>query len=102
MDTSTNEVEFSDKALKELKKILNDLPQKKLKQKLINDIESKLKILEYAPKLYPKIQKIDGLGRSYRKIVLKKYIIFYTIDENKNKLYISHIFYKKSNYFRKL
>lgn len=102
MDNRGYEIEFTDKAFKELKKILHNLSKKNLVLKLIKDIEYKIRILEYTPQLYPKIEKIDELGRTFRKIILKKYIIFYTIDENKKKLYISHIFYKKSNYFNKL
>jgi len=98
MDNKRYTVEFSYKALKELKTILNDLPKKKMGQKLINSIENKAQILEYAPKLYPKIEKSDELGRNFRKIVLNKYILLYTADENKKKIYLSHIFYKKSNY----
>ena len=88
MDAKRYTVEFSHKALKELQTILRDLPEKKLVRKLINAIENKVQILEYAPRLYPKIPRMDELGRSFRKIVLKKYIIFYTIDENRNKIEI--------------
>lgn len=70
--------------------------------KLIRQIIPKLQLLEYMPKIYSKIEKSDELKRTYRKMIFKQYIIFYTIDESKKEVYISHIFYKKSNYFNKL
>ena len=34
----------------------------------------------------------------YRRIVIKNYVVLYTIDEEKKIVYISHMYYKKRNY----
>ena len=54
-------VQFTHKALKEIKMILDDFQEKKLVKRLINIIECKVEILENNPKLYPKIQKTDEI-----------------------------------------
>lgn len=74
----------------------------KVHYELFEQIIQKLQQLEYMPKIYAKIEKTDELGRRYRRIIIKQYIILYTIDEYKKQVYISHIFYKKNNYLNKL
>ena len=69
---------------------------------IFDEILTKLKQLEYMPQLYAKTEKCDELGKIYRKIIIKQYIILYSIDEQENCIYIAHIFYKKSNYLSKL
>ena len=34
----------------------------------------------------------------YRRIVIKNYVVLYTIDEENKIVYISHMYYKKRNY----
>lgn len=70
--------------------------------KLLNSIILKLQQLEDMPKIHAKIEKSDELGRRYRKIIIKQYVILYTIDETKKQVYISDIFYKKSDYLNKI
>lgn len=82
--------------------VYGDSKQHKIYYKLVNQIKRKVQQLEDMPKIYVKTQACDELGRRYRKIIVKQYIILYSIDEQENKIYISHIFYKKSNYFNKL
>ena len=82
--------------------ISNNLLKRKVSQKLMNKIEDKINLLEYTPKIYPKIERKDELGRVFRKIALKQNVILYTIDENEREVYISHVFYQKSDYLNKI
>lgn len=50
------------------------------------------------PSIYMKIGKADKLNREYHRIVIKNYIVLYTIDYEKEKVYISHMFYGRKNY----
>lgn len=54
------------------------------------------------PRMYSKINKYDRLKKEYRKIVIDNYILLYTIDSQKNTIYISHIFYSGKNYLNGL
>ena len=45
-----------------------------------------------------KIEKTDKLKREYRRIVIKKYVILYTIDFENRKVYISHMIYSKRSF----
>ena len=49
-------------------------------------------------KYYAEIDKSDELKRIYRKIVIKNFIILYTIDENNSVVYVSHMYYGGRNY----
>lgn len=51
------------------------------------------------PELYMKIGKVDKLKREYHRIVVKNYVVLYTIDFEKRKVYISRMIYGKRNYF---
>lgn len=82
--------------------VIKHSKKNKVHYKLFEQIIQKLQQLEYMPKIYTKIEKSDELGRRYRRIIIKQYIILYTIDEYKKQVYISHIYYKKSNYLNKI
>ncbi len=46
-----------------------------------------------------KIEKVDDeLMRNYRRIVIKNFVVLYTIDEEHKIVYISHMYYGKRNY----
>ena len=94
--------QFKDEFYKIFGNVLANSKQNKIYYKLFNQIIQKLKLLEDMPRIYAKTEICDELGRRYRKIIIKQYFIIYTIDENNEQVYISHIFYKKSNYFNKL
>ena len=67
-------------------------------KKLMKKVEEKIERLKYTPKLYAKIEKIDKLRRNYRRIIINNYIILYTIDEENNTVFISHMYYGRRNY----
>ena len=48
--------------------------------------------------MYMEIEKHDETNRVYHKIVVKNYIVLYTIDEENKKVFISHMFYSRRNY----
>ena len=54
--------------------------------------------MKYNPKAFPNVY-YKKLKKEYRKIIVKNYIILYTIDENNKVVYISHIYYGKRNIF---
>lgn len=47
-----------------------------------------------------KIGKKDKLKREYYRMVVKNYIILYTVDFDNKKVYISQMIYGKRNYLK--
>jgi mRNA-degrading endonuclease RelE of RelBE toxin-antitoxin system len=100
------EVEFTETYIKELTEIYeyisNNLKENNIAKKLLNKVNKKVLNLAYIPELYMKIGKVDKLKRDYHKMVVKNYIILYTIDNKNKKVYASHIIYGKRDYLKEL
>ena len=97
------EVEFTDDCIEEMTEIYeyiaNNLKQDNTAKKLIAEVMNRVLELANEPELYMKIGKVDRLRREYHRIVVKNYVILYTIDFEKRKVYISHMIYGRRNYF---
>ena len=98
----TYEVEFTEDCIEEMQKVYDYISKiliaDKAAKKLIQEIKQKVLSLSRYPQLYTAINKFDKLNRQYRRIVIKNYIILYIIDEEKKKVYLSHIYYGRQNY----
>ena len=75
---------------------------KTLQKKLMLEIEEKVLRLKFAPKIHNEILIHKDLNLKYRKICIRNYVILYTINEEKRKVYIAHMYYSGSNYIKKL
>lgn len=65
-------------------------------------VEEEVQKLKYAPKIHAEIEKVDELKRTYRKIVIKNYVILYTIDEENNVIFVSNMYYGGRNYLNSI
>lgn len=96
------EVEFTEECIKEMIEIYEyisyNLKESKAAKRLMSEVLDKVLNLSNTPELYMKIGKIDKLKREYHRMVIKNYIILYTIDFEKNKVYISRMIYGRRNY----
>lgn len=96
------EVEFTDNCIIEMTEIYeyisNNLKEDNTAKKLMTEATDKILNLANTPELYMKIGKTDKLKREYHRIVVKNYVILYTIDFKKRKVYISHMIYGRKNY----
>lgn len=96
------EVEFTDESIEELSEIYeyisNKLKENNVAKRLMTEVTSRILDLAYEPELYIKIGKVDKLKREYHRMVVKNYIVLYTIDFEKRKVFISHIIYKRRSY----
>lgn len=68
--------------------------------KLRVKVRDKIILLKKSPQRFAEIGKTDKLKREYRRMVIDNYIILYTVDENEKKVFISHIYYGKQDYFK--
>lgn len=102
MNTNKYKVIITPTAYKEINKIYNyiteDLYAEKAARKLMRKVEEEIQRLKYAPKIHTEIEKNDELKRNYRRIVINNYIILYTIDEENNLVFVSHMYYGGRNY----
>ncbi|MCH5194773.1 MAG: type II toxin-antitoxin system RelE/ParE family toxin [Oscillospiraceae bacterium] len=68
-------------------------------KKLMKDIDSAIMNLKTMPEMYPLAREpLDILG--YRKIIIKNYIIIYSVDKKKENVDLLRCFYGKQNYLR--
>lgn len=98
------EVEFTDKCIEEMEEIYeyiaNNLKENNSAKRLMTEVMDKVLNLKNTPELYMKIGKKDKLKREYYRMVVKNYIILYTVDFDNKKVYISQMIYGKRNYLK--
>ena len=96
------EVEFTEKCIEEMTEIYeyisNNLKENNAAKRLMTETTSRVLELAKVPEIYAKIGKTDRLKREYRRIVVSNFVILYTIDFEKRKVYISRIVYGRNNY----
>lgn len=96
------EVEFTEGCINEIieiyEYITNNLKDNKAAKKLIRKVLDKILSLSKMPEMYMKIGKVDKLKREYHRMVVKNYVILYTIDFENKKVYISRMIYRRRNY----
>lgn len=96
------EVEFTEECIEEMTEIYeyiaNNLKEDRIAKMLMEDVTNRVLDLSNLPELYMKIGKTDKLKREYHRIVVKNYVILYTIDFENRKVYISHMIYSRRNY----
>ena len=66
--------------------------------RLMKKIEEKIMQLKFNPRMYPIIELSSELKMKYRRIIVDKYAILYTINEKIKTVYISHMYYTEKNY----
>lgn len=68
-------------------------------KKLMKEIDNAIMNLKTMPEMYPLAREpLDILG--YRKIVIKNYIIIYSVDKKRGNANLLRCFYGKQNYLR--
>ena len=102
MNTKKYRVIITPTARKEINKIYDyifkNLYAENAAKNLMKQVEAEIQNLKLLPKIHSEIVKIAELQRTYRKIVIKNYIILYTIDEDNCIVYISHMYYRGRDY----
>ena len=100
------DVEFTQECRGEIKKIYSYIKEalyiENAAKRIMNKIEEAIKNLSYTPRIYVEINRYSGIKRIYRRIIIDKYVLLYTIDEETKKVYISHMYYGGSDYINKI
>lgn len=106
MDINDNnyQVIFTKQSEKEMKSIYNYISKTLYTRvsalQLMKDINSKVMYLSTFPRLYRELKIKNSNGVKYHRMVVKKYIVIYTVNEKKKAIYILHIFHSRSNYLK--
>ena len=93
-------VEFTEQCIREMEDIYSyityALKENKAAKRLMKEVNKRILRLSSSPELYMKIGKIDKLKREYHRMIVKNYIVIYTIDYDKKKsFYFSYDVWKK-------
>ncbi len=99
-------IQLSIKAKDDIKNIVkyikDELLEPSIDEKYVKLIQKELKSLEYFPQKFAIIDK-ELIGYdNVRKLIIKNYIAFYRINENKKIVNIERILYGSSNWEEKL
>lgn len=96
------EVEFTEQFTEELIEIYEyisiKLKEDNAAKRLLNQVVDRVLELGYSPERCMKIGKTDKLKRDYHRLVIKHYVVLYTIDYENKKVFASHIVYVRRNY----
>lgn len=100
------EVVMSGKAKDDLKYIITyinaTLNEPTIAKKYVKIIRERIKSLEYFPQKYVIIDDEKLMDLKIRKLIIKNYIAFYRINENKKIVTIERIIYGKNDWINKL
>ena len=95
---------FTKQASNEIRKIKQYIsPKLKVPNsanRLMEQMKERTEKLSYFPRRYPIVGRKNK--REYRRIVIKNYIVIYTINEARKEVEIVHIYYDKNNYLYKI
>ena len=99
-------IELSIKAKNDLKSIVryikNELQEPSIAKKYAELIKKELKNLEHLPQKYAVIDEKSIKDLNVRRLIIKNYIAFYRINENKKIVNVDRILYEASNWKKKL
>lgn len=96
------EVEFTNECIEEMIEIYEyisyKLKENNAAKRLMAMVTDKILKLTNMPESYMKIGKNDRLKREYHRMAVKNFVVLYTIDFQKRKVYISRMIYGRRNY----
>lgn len=96
-------IEITEECIEEMAEIYSyiskNLKERNSATKLLSEVKEKINALAIAPELYIKVGKVNKLKQEYHRIIVKNYVVLYTVDYENHKIFISRMIYKKRNYF---
>ncbi len=78
--------------------IANNLKADNSAYELLKSVRMKILKLGEMPKLYSIINKRNRTQSVYRRMIIKNYVVLYTVDDNEKIVYISHMYFKRKKY----
>ena len=99
-------IEFTNECISEMLEIYEyisyTLKEPEAASRIIQQFINKVSILATSPELYIKTNFFDRLKRNYHRLIIKNYILLYSIDYEQKTIFISHIVYNRRQFFNSL
>ena len=99
-------IQLSIRAKNDYKKIIsylkNELLEPSIAYKYAELIKNELQTLEYSPERYAIIDDDIVKELEFRKLIIKNYIAFYRVNDEKNIVTVERILYGASNWMNEL
>lgn len=96
------EVEFTDECIEEMIEIYeyisNKLKEDNAAKRLMTEVTDRVLNLANSPELYMKIGKTENMKQEYHRMVVKNYVVLYTINFERRTVFISRMIYGRKNY----
>ncbi len=100
------EIKLSIKAKDDLKSIVlyikNNLNEPAIANKYAKIIREEIQTLEYLPQKFAVIEDSSVKDLNFRKLIIKNYIAFYRVNEEKKIVNVERILYGASNWINEL
>ena len=94
-------IHLTDQFLEELDTSLYSFGSYITRRKLYNDVRNIVLSLSIFPERYSKINKILK-AQNIRKLPINKFVVIYEVDNEKDEVYILHIFLQKQDYLNQI
>ena len=92
-------INLTDQFLEELDTSLYFFPFYMTRRKMYHDVRNIVSSLSIFPERY---SKIDTKIKNIRKLPINKFVITYEVDNEKDEVYILHIFSQKQDYLNQI
>ncbi len=100
------EVKVTRQALEHMRGIVHyisyDLMNPKAADNLLDDLKSSILKLSVLPKKHPLIEEAPWRSEGVRKIIVKNFLVYYWIDDEGNKVYVTAVIYNKRDQIKQL
>ena len=100
------EVKVTRQALEQMREIIHyisyDLMAPLAAENLLNGLKAAITKLEVMPKRYSLIEEEPWRSEGVRKIVVKNFLVYYWIDDERNKVQVTAVIYSKRDQIKQL
>ena len=92
----------TEQLMENIRSIALDSGSPEIALSVMEEIETKVKLLETTPLIGAIPKYLTLKRRGFRYLIVSKYLIFYKVDEDKKRVIIHAVFHEKQNYLRLL
>jgi addiction module RelE/StbE family toxin len=80
--------------------IVKELKNPKAATDFLNEVEKSYQYLITMPKMYALCDEPEMQAKGYRKVLIKNYVLFFSIDETKKEVVVLRFIYAARDYYK--